>query len=1787
MPDPPDPVACSKSDCGFNTPRGLPDWTMITEHLRLHNEANHQSQSSGVPAATTRGPSGAKLDKRLRPSATLGMTELQWRFYLSEWGRYRRQTNIEGQSLLDELWSTMDTELRQLAFSEGGEDTLATEELMLARIKSLSVTVLHSSVHIVALHEMKQLPGESVKAFSARVRGTAANCNLTKKCPTDNVDVSYQEETCYHVVISGLQDHDMKDRVLTQAMLGTITDLTTLVNYCTAEESGRMTAPSTIGQLRQSTFKKEKGQKLRDEYTAKVKCSYCGGLRHGDGSQAAREKSCRAYGKTCHNCQKKDHLANVCKSAKKSIAPIEEYSVEEATNGAFGFYGISSSDPPTIGGLPGLVGQLRSSSSSTISTVPLPHMVHDVHLGWLEQRPRNSPRVAVSLQVHYPSYSDLSLALPHSANPRARRAQGVQSIPDTGAMMNVVPASLIKSLGIDLSSLFPIKSRVSGPSSEPISLVGGIILEVAGGQHKSSVSTIQLFYVSSAVKSTYLSMEACVQLGIVPPTFPAVGAFSDSTRSVVAAAEVASVGPATPHLPKCTNTGLLLPGEELCSCPERTPPPTDGPELPCDPTVENLPRLKQYILDRYKSSAFNTCERQKLPLITGSPPLRLFIDPAAPPIAVHTPAQVPIHWQDAVRGGLERDIRLGVLERVPLNEPASWVSRMVITPKPNGEPRRVVDYQPLNRHAPRQTHHTEPPWALVSTVPSGVKKTVLDCFHGYHSVPIAEEDREYTTFITPWGRFRYCTTPQGFRAAGDGYSARMDKIVSDVERLRKCMDDSLLYDDDIRSNFFRTCDYLTLCSSHGAVFNPDKFQFGEDEVDFLGFTITDKGVKPTNEFIREIMSFPSPQNITDVRSWFGAVAQISFAFATAPSMLPFRHLLSNKVPFSWSADLEAAFIQSKHEIVRQCEAGVRSFDPSRPTALATDWSRVGMGFWLCQKHCDCGTVKPGCCATGWQTVYCGSRFCQPCESRYAPIEGESLSAAWAMEKCKFFLLGMPDFLLCIDHKPLLAILGQQDLSCIPNPRILGHKLRTMMFRFTPTFVPGKLHVIPDCFSRRSDGPSLPVAESNILPGDVSNVQSGYQESLAPPSWVTPTIQGVTGHLAAISTSPTQNDIHQLSLMEEFVSGVAMSSLAALDGSGVICPIAQNSSPPVSVVTWTRLESAALQSPLYQSLLSLVISGVPDDSNSWPSSLGDYYVHRHALIAVGPVILYHDRPIIPVSLRQEIIEHLHAGHQGVTQMYSRASSSVFWPHMRQDLILHRAMCRECTINAPSNPSMPPSEPEQPPYPFASVCADFFSVEGLNYLSIVDRYSGWLSIFRLARDDSGHVISVLREYIARWGVPLQFSSDGASVFTSLEMKSFFNRWGISHRVSSAYFPQSNKRAEVGVKSSKRLITKNLRSDGSLDTDKFARALLAHRNCPDPLTSLSPAQVVLGRVLRDHIPQQPGRYQPRAEWRLEADARETAFARRFARMADRLSSGSKQLAPLKENDVVAVQDQSDPHKPGKWTRTGVVVEVLGHGAYNVKMDGSNRVSRRNRKFLKRIVPFTPALRDNQVVSPPVSYLPPSSSKNSKQDIPSVVLPVTNSPQSVIKRSPSGTNSPPSVRKRSPPRENMTPPITTSVSGVGHRNSPPCAELSVVPAPVCDQPPRSSVLPVPGNSQPPRRQVPSDSFPVVDLTLSQSSSPISSVRGPVRGSSSTTVRGPSSTTVQGPVRGSPSTTVREPCSSSPVQSPQPGLPQSLLSSPPVPGVQHDYAAMARAQEAARQAVKMRGRQQPNSGAL
>ena len=315
------------------------------------------------------------------------------------------------------------------------------------------------------------------------------------------------------------------------------------------------------------------------------------------------------------------------------------------------------------------------------------------------------------------------------------------------------------------------------------------------------------------------------------------------------------------------------------------------------------------------------------------------------------------------------------------------------------------------------------------------KKTVFDCCNGYHSIPLHEEDRHLTTFITPWGRYRYKTAPQGYIASGDSYSRPCDELVSHIPNKTKCIDDTLLWSDNLTESFFQAVAWLDLCGHHGITLNSDKFVFGADTVEFTGLEITPHSVRPCKKYLDAIRKFPTPANTTDIRSWFGLVNQISYAFATADRMLPFRELLKPGTPFYWDDTLDKILKESNKVIISEIEEGVHIFDKFKPTCLATDWSKHGISFWLFQKHCKCHSNEPFCCHTGWKITLVGSRFTHAAESRYAPVEGEALAVADALDKARFFVMGCTNLIIAVDHKPLLKIFRDLSLNEISNARL--------------------------------------------------------------------------------------------------------------------------------------------------------------------------------------------------------------------------------------------------------------------------------------------------------------------------------------------------------------------------------------------------------------------------------------------------------------------------------------------------------------------------------------------------------------------------------------------------------------------------------------------------------------------------------------------------------------------------------------------------------------------------------
>ena len=133
-------------------------------------------------------------------------------------------------------------------------------------------------------------------------------------------------------------------------------------------------------------------------------------------------------------------------------------------------------------------------------------------------------------------------------------------------------------------------------------------------------------------------------------------------------------------------------------------------------------KLRQLIIRQYAASGFNNCHVQPLSMMNVDQPLCLFVDPTVKPVAINKAAIIPIHLKARVKADLDRDMCLGILEKVVINSPVKWLSRMLVTMKKDGLPRRIMDYKKLNNAIPRQTNIAKSPFLCASDCPAGKKK---------------------------------------------------------------------------------------------------------------------------------------------------------------------------------------------------------------------------------------------------------------------------------------------------------------------------------------------------------------------------------------------------------------------------------------------------------------------------------------------------------------------------------------------------------------------------------------------------------------------------------------------------------------------------------------------------------------------------------------------------------------------------------------------------------------------------------------------------------------------------------------------------------------------------------------------------------------------------------------------------------------------------------------------------------------------------------------------------------
>ena len=150
------------------------------------------------------------------------------------------------------------------------------------------------------------------------------------------------------------------------------------------------------------------------------------------------------------------------------------------------------------------------------------------------------------------------------------------------------------------------------------------------------------------------------------------------------------------------------------------------------------------------------------------------------------------------------------------------------------------------------------------------------------------------------------------------------------------------------------------------------------------------------------------------------------------------------------------------------------------------------------------------------------------------------------------------------------------------------------------------------------------------------------------------------------------------------------------------------------------------------------------------------------------------------------------------------------------------------------------------PWHTVATDLFKIRNSKYLPIVDYYSRFLILHKLASTTARVLIQEMKAVFTELGIPSVIVSDGDTQYTSTEFKDFTKQWQIDHRVSSPRYPQSNGMAERFVQTMKSSLTKTM--EGGEDIDL---ALLTYKTTPLSHNLPSPAELLNSRKYKTLLP------------------------------------------------------------------------------------------------------------------------------------------------------------------------------------------------------------------------------------------------------------------------------------------------------------------------------------------------
>ena len=654
------------------------------------------------------------------------------------------------------------------------------------------------------------------------------------------------------------------------------------------------------------------------------------------------------------------------------------------------------------------------------------------------------------------------------------------------------------------------------------------------------------------------------------------------------------------------------------------------------------------------------------------------------------PYRTPIKNREVIDKAIDEMLDADVIRR----SRSPWSFPVVIVDKEDGSKRFCVDFRRLNKVTKKNSY----PLPLIDDILALLGKakyfTSLDLKSGYWQVAMDEKDKEKTAFACHKGLFEFNIMPFGLSNAPAVFQELMSVVLQGCNDFSTAyLDDIMIFSPTLEEHLEHICVIFDRLRQHNLKLKLKKCSFLKSETHYLGFVISEEGIKPDQKKVEAIRSLPVPTCVREVRSFIGMCSYYRRFIPNFSQIAePIIALTRKYAHFKWSDTHQKAFDYLKDSLT--AVPLLVYPDSNKPYVLYTDASDTCIGACLTQE-CD-GDEKP---------LYYLSHKLSRSQCKWSVVEKEAFAIHFGLQKLDYYLHNA-QFVIRTDHKPLKFLLE----SPMQNKKIQLWALSMSGYNCSIEYIAGPTNTCADLLSRHPDN----VQKAS----DIQNSEEVEDQ----------TVLDVNDNLYEVNVIDSN----------QFDPKTFASCDLPTNDSFEKCDCSDFS----KVGFDTKIEQT--RDDDISEIRTMLLNGKESKDIQKHYLLVDDLVYYLSNVNDDPCL----RLFIPKHLRIFVVKQYHDqnGHMGVQKTFDSIRQKYYWPNLFKEINKYVNECTICQTRSLQKIRQPLQETDIPPYPMAKLSLDLSgpyptTMSGNKYIiAFVDWYSGWPEAFAVP-DKTGETVADL--------------------------------------------------------------------------------------------------------------------------------------------------------------------------------------------------------------------------------------------------------------------------------------------------------------------------------------------------------------------------------------------------------------------------------------------------------------